>query len=667
MTPDSLAVCSRCSRLVTALVGLGALWLWGATEAAAQEIGGEPRVIVGGTPFGLTVVGSDAQATLFRLETADGRVLARGELGAGGSQEVDALIIDRRSELPIRAVFEETQSEISAPFVAGWFSLLPPLLAIVLALVFREVLISLFAGVWLGALALSGFNPFTAVWRVVDEFAVPALGDTSGQTQIVVFSLLLGGMVGVITRNGGTSGVVGMVVSWATTSRRGKLATWAAGLSVFFDDYANTLIVGTTMRPVTDRLKISREKLAYLVDATAAPVAAIVPISTWVGYEISLIGDGLRIAAEQPATSAAMAESLLSASPLSVFVQTIPYRFYPLLALFFVLLTSWTNRDFGPMAKAEDRAASGGGLSRPGALLATDVSTEALQPPAGVTERWWNAALPVLTVIAVVLGGLYATGRAAAGPGASLTAVFGEADPFATLLWGSLAGCIVAVVLSVGQRILSVQEAMGSLVSGMRAMMIAVIILVLAWSLGSVTEVLQTAQYLSGILNERIPLELLPALVFLTAAAISFATGTSWGTMAILLPLVIPLTVSLGGGTGFEAGGDYSILLGTISSVLAGAIFGDHCSPISDTTVLSSMASSCDHVDHVRTQLPYAVAVAAVAIPLGDIGTAYGLPVWAALAGGGLALYVLLRWGGRTVTDGSGGGLLPSPVEELSQ
>ncbi len=622
---------------------------WMPVHGAGQALEGAPRIIVGATPFDAVVVGRADEPTLYRVETSLGRVLAQGEIEPGGSDTLTGLVVQSRGELPIRAVFEESSSELVAPYVPGWFSLLPPLVAIFLALAFREVIVSLFAGVWLGALALEGFNPLTAAWRVVDEFAVPALGDTSGQTQIVVFSLLLGGMVGVITRNGGTRGIVASVAGWATTVRRGKLATWGAGMAIFFDDYANTLIVGNTMRPVTDGLRISREKLAYLVDATAAPVAALVPLSTWVGYEISLIGDGLRIAAEQT-TSPAVAESLLAVSPLTVFVQTIPYRFYPLMALFLVFLTSVTDRDIGPMAAAEARAASGGGLSRPGALLATDTADQALQPHEGMAERWWNAALPVLTVIIVVLWGLYATGRASAGPDASLTSVFGEADPFATLLWGSLAGCMVAAVLSVGQGILSLQETIGALMAGMRAMMIAVVILVLAWSLGSVTEVLQTAQYLSGVLSERLPIELLPAIVFLTAAAISFATGTSWGTMAILLPLVIPLAVSLGGaGGGLASGGQYSILLGVISSVLAGAIFGDHCSPISDTTVLSSMASSCDHVDHVRTQLPYAVLVAAITVPLGDVGTAYGVPVWVALGGSAVILFVILRGLGRPV------------------
>jgi Na+/H+ antiporter NhaC len=453
-------------------------------------------------------------------------------------------------------------------------------------------------------------------------------------------------MVGVISRNGGTLGIVRAVAPLARTARRGKLATWLAGMAIFFDDYANTLIVGNTMRPITDRLRISREKLAYLVDSTAAPVAALVPISTWVGYEISLIGDGLRIAAEQRPAEAA---SLLDVSPFAMFIETIPYLFYPLLALALVVLTSAMDRDFGPMADAERRASAGRGLFREGATLAADTTSESMQPKAGLAHRWWNAGLPVLTVVVVVLVGLYVTGRGGAGPDGSLMDVFGAADPFATLLWGSLAGCLVAVGLSLGQRALSLNESIEALVGGMRSMMIAMIILTLAWSLGAVTEAIGTAQFLSLLLSDRVAIELIPAIVFVTASAMAFATGTSWGTMAILLPVVIPLTVALGGPATHPDGHAAGILLSATASVLAGSIFGDHCSPISDTTVLSSTASACDHVDHVRTQLPYALVVAAIGIVLGNIGTAYGLPVWVALALGVLVLYGVLRVFGTDV------------------
>ncbi len=277
-----------------------------------------------------------------------------------------------------------------------------------------------------------------------------------------------------------------------------------------------------------------------------------------------------------------------------------------------------------------------------------DTGASEMESKEGVPQRWWNAALPVLTVVLVVLVGLYTSGRGAVGPDASLREIFGAADPFATLLWGSIAGCLVAFFLSLTQGLLTLTEAIESWLAGMKAMMIAVVILTLAWSLGAVTESLQTAQFLAGLLEGNLPVQWLPALVFATAAAMAFATGTSWGTMAIMIPLVIPLAVSLAGSTVFDGGAHYSILLGSISSVLAGAIFGDHCSPISDTTVLSSTAAGCDHLDHVRTQLPYALLVAGISIVLGDLGTAYGLPNWIALLGGAGILILVVRLAGRT-------------------
>ena len=616
--------------------------------AEAQELSEPPSVVLVGVPFQILVRGGTEPSAWYEVRTADGVVMTGGVVEAYESVSATDLVVTSRDQLPLTVLIGETTHEVNPTLTPGWFSIIPPLVAIVFALVFREVVTALFAGVWLGALMVADFNPIDGTWRLIDEFLVPTLADTDGgHTQIVVFSLLLGGMVGIIARNGGTLGIVEAVAPFARTARRGKIATWLAGLAIFFDDYANTLIVGNTMRPVTDRLKISREKLAYLVDSTAAPVAALVPISTWVGYEISLIGDGMRIAAEQ---NPAGAETLLAVSPFAIFVQTIPYLFYPLLALFFVLLTSAMDRDIGPMAQAEQRAASGGGLYRPGATLAADTSSKAMQPKEGLTHRWWNAAIPVLTVILVVLGGLYASGSASVGRDASLMDIFGAADPFATLLWGSLAGCLVGICLSLSQKLLSIEESIDAVVGGMRAMMVAMIILALAWSLGELTEAIGTAQFLSLLLSDRVAVQLIPVIVFVTSAAMAFATGTSWGTMAILLPVVIPLTVALGGFELYPGGASDGILLGAIGSVLAGSIFGDHCSPISDTTVLSSTASACDHVDHVRTQLPYAVGVGVVGMALGNIGTAYGLPPWIALVAGAGILYFALRMFGRKLT-----------------
>ncbi|MEZ4414294.1 MAG: Na+/H+ antiporter NhaC family protein [Gemmatimonadota bacterium] len=624
-----------------------------APAAAAQEVVDPPRTVLGGVPFTLHLQGGQTGPLEFEILDAAGSRLSSGTVQAGAQATTEPLRVSGRGQLPLEVQVGGVQTSVTPAYAPGWFSLIPPLIAIALALLLREVVSALFAGIWIGALVLTGFHPLSATGRLVDHFVVPQLGDVSdGKTTIVVFSMMLGGMVGLIAKNGGTRGIVEALEGLATSVRRGKLATWLAGLAIFFDDYANTLLVGNTMRPITDRLRISREKLAYIVDSTAAPVAAIVPISTWVGYEIGLIKGGLEIAAEQQrATDPAMAAEMLAANPFTVFLHTIPYLFYPLLALSFVLMTTLMNRDLGPMAVAERRAARGEGLHRAGAMLAADSHEGLLEPAPGTPLRWWNAAIPVLAVVLVVLLGLLMTGRAAVEPGAGLREVLAAADPFATLLWGALAGVLTAVALSMVQRLLTMSQAVEAWVSGVRSMMLAMVILVLAWSLGAVTEELGTAAYLASLLEGALPLSLIPAIVFVISGAMAFATGTSWATMAVMLPLVIPLTVALGGGTGFAGGTHHTVLLSAISSVLAGAIWGDHCSPISDTTVMSSMASACDHVDHVRTQLPYALLVGAVGLVLGDLGTAFGLPVWVALPAALLVLWGVLRTFGTPVTE----------------
>ena len=571
------------------------------------------------------------------------------------SLAIEGLQIDGRTELPLSIIAGDASSEapvatVSPKLFPGWTSLLPPILAIILALVFKEVVTSLFVGVWLGAFIFAGLNPITGTMRAIDTFITPVLVDYS-HAAILVFSFLLGGMVGVISKSGGTQGIVEAVRPLATTPRRAQLATYLSGLAIFFDDYANTLIVGNTMRPITDRMMVSREKLAYIVDSTAAPVAAIVFVSTWVGFEISLIGDGLAAAAAQSGTSPEVAEALGSANAFTIFIHSIPYLFYPLLALLMVGLIVFLQRDFGPMLEAERRASRGDGLYREGAMLMSEAGSHKMEPEEGAPLRWYNAVLPVLSVVLVVLFGLYFQGRSNLGRPGTIWEIFGEASAFDALLWGSLIGCIVAIALAVGQRILTVHQAIDGLVGGMRAMFLAGIILILAWSLGLVTEVLGTASYISGLLEGNLPAQLLPALVFVTAAAIAFATGTSWGTMGILLPIVIPLAVALGGTVDPAAGTAYVILLGSIDSVLAGAIFGDHCSPISDTSVMSWMASACDHVDLVRTQLPYALAVGLVGVVLGNIPTAYGFPVWLSLLLSAGFLFALLRFYGKKDFD----------------
>jgi Na+/H+ antiporter NhaC len=540
---------------------------------------------------------------------------------------------------------------MTIPVDPGWLSLLPPLLAIALALITREVVLSLFAGIWLAALLLMNYNPITATTHSLDTFILEPLTD-GDHVAIILFSLMLGGMVGVVTRSGGAQGIVEMLRPYATSRRRGQFFTWLSGLIIFFDDYANTLIRGNTLRPMTDELRISREKLAYIVDSVAAPIAVIAPISTWVGFEISRIGDSLNAAAVQatdPALQAQLAAG--AANPFNVFLHSIPYLFYPIFAMTLVLMIALTGREFGPMHTAESRAASGGGVFRPGARLAADVDGTLVGAAEGVPHRWYNALVPIAAVVLVALISLYITGRNALEDAApTIRNIIGEADPFRSLLWASFAGGLVAGVLAVAQRILTVKEALDSWVSGMRAMLLAMIILVLAWGLGAATTALGTGTYLAALLGDTLPLWALPPLVFIIAAATSFATGTSWGTMAILFPVVVPLAVAMGAGVGFAGGDDYTILLGSISSIMAGAVFGDHASPISDTTVISSMASACDHIDHVRTQLPYALLAAAVAILIGDLPTAlWGINPLISITLGLVVIWAVLRLVGRPI------------------
>ena len=510
----------------------------------------------------------------------------------------------------------------AAPDV-GWLALVPALLAIAAALAFRQVVVALFLGVWVGAWIVTGdlaTGWFTGLFATVQSYILPALAD-SDHAAILIFSMMIGGTVGLIQKNGGTAAIVDVVTRWARSAGRGQLATAILGVSVFFDDYANTLIVGGTMRPITDRLRISREKLAYLVDSTAAPVACLAFVTTWIGYEVGLIGDAV---AKLPGYEEAA---------YSIFLGSIPYSFYPILALFFVFTVTLTKRDFGPMLTAERRARQTGQLFRPGSTVeAAQAESELLEPPPDAPRRLVNALLPIGVLVVGVLVGLWITGRAAvveAGDAVTLRNVVGEANSYAAMMWASLASVVVAIVLSVGQRILTLDEALDAWFAGMRAMLLAVIILILAWSLSNVNDALGTADYLVSVLSDALDPGLVPAIVFVLAAFTAFATGSSWGTMGILMPLVIPLAWGVLAADGLHTSGDYThIIYSTVSAVLAGSVWGDHCSPISDTTILSSLASQCDHIDHVRTQLPYALTVGVVALLLGTLPTGYDAPWW---------------------------------------
>ena len=589
------------------------------------------------------------------------------------SAAVDApVLLDEAPAPPPEAVADPVEAdaeasvaaaEDDAPAGAGWLAILPALIAIVAALLFRQVIAALFAGVWLGAWIVSGdlaTGWFTGLFATVQVYVLAALAN-SDHAAIIIFTLMIGGTVGLIQKNGGTAAIVDVATKWARSAGRGQLATALLGTAVFFDDYANTLIVGGTMRPITDRLRVSREKLAYIVDSTAAPIACLALTTTWIGYEVGLIGtaiDGLPGYDE---------------GAYSVFLNSIPYSFYPILALLFVFLVAGTRRDFGPMLAAERRARETGQLYRPGSNAeAAEAEADATTPPEHAPRRLVNAVLPIGVLVAGVLLGLWITGLAelaqqgellalqraignaesfASGVSAVatlVTAVIGDANSYTAMMWASLASVLTALTLTVGQRILTLEEAIDAWYAGMRTMLLAVVILVLAWALANVNEALGTAEWLTAQLSGSLAPGFVPALVFLLAAATAFSTGSSWGTMGILMPLVIPLAWGVLAADGLHTTDEYHhIIYSTVSAVLAGAVWGDHCSPISDTTILSSLASSCDHIDHVRTQLPYALTTGGVALLLGTIPTGFNVPWWVMMPICALVLVGVIRFVGK--------------------
>lgn len=524
----------------------------------------------------------------------------------------------------------------------GWLSLVPPVLTIALALILRQVIPALFIGVWVGAWIWQGLDAgglWDSLLLTTDKFVLDALADRD-HVSIILFTLMIGGMVGIVSRNGGMQGIVDSIVHWTHNRRRGSLATATMGLAIFFDDYANTLVVGNTMKALTDRLHISRQKLAYIVDSTAAPVACVALVTTWIGYEVGLIADS--------------ADRLgITESAYSIFLNSILYSFYPLLAIGFVYAVAWTGKDFGPMLQAEIEAYNRRG-NKPVPEPETTVSAEDLEIdtpiPAvvGQPHRAINAVLPVAVLVVGVVVGLFVTGG---GEGKTLREIIGDADSYKALIWASLLSVVTAAGLSRLQGILKTSQIIDAWFVGLRSMLYALIILVLAWALSSVTEQLGTAQYLVRLLGDAIPVAVIPTIIFLLSAATAFSTGSSWGAMGILMPLVLPLTWAVMTMAPGGAEAHMYILYSAVACVLCGSVWGDHCSPISDTTILSSMASGCDHVEHVRTQLPYALSVGSVALICGTLLTGYGFPWWASLMLSAGLLWGLLQLAGQRSKD----------------
>ena len=515
--------------------------------------------------------------------------------------------------------------------IPGWISIAPPLLAIFIALILRNVIPALIAGIWLGATVLRSFTPMGIFQGLLDGFQIYVVKALSNEDHaaIILFSMMIGGMVGIITRNGGMNSIVMLLVSRAKTAIGGQVSVWLMGLMIFFDDYSNTLVVGNTARPLTDHLKISREKLAYIVDSTAAPVVCIALITTWIGYEVGLIDQALKGIPE------------LTEPAYTVFLHSIPYSFYPILAIIFVFTVARTGKDMGPMYHAEVRARQGQ-VSPVNTLDTPAIQGDNLEMKVGVKMRAMNAFIPILVLIFSLLAGLYVTGE-----GDSMTDIIGSADSYTAMLWASLLGAMTAAIMTISQKILTTHETVDAWFGGVRAMLFAMIILILAWALSDISMALNTADYLVSILADSLPAEMVPVTVFVLSAITAFTTGTSWGTLGILMPLVVPLCWAVMQVNGIADAAHMHILYSAIACNLAGAVWGDHCSPISDTTVLSSMASGCDHIEHVRTQMPYALLVGSVAIAVGTIPGAYGVPPIVSIIAGALILAAVLGYFGR--------------------
>lgn len=528
----------------------------------------------------------------------------------------------------------------------GILTLLPPLVAIALAFITKETILSLFIGVFVGEFMVS-VNDLNIVSSVINAFLamgsqiISCMADP-WNAGIILQCLLIGGIIQLVTKMGGAKALADEFAKRADTPRKAQLFTELLGLCVFFDDYANSLIVGPIMRPVMDKLHVSREKLAFVVDATAAPVAGIAIISTWIGLELSLITQGF--------------ESIgMHVSGFGIFLQTIPFRFYNILILIFIVISALTYYEFGPMKEAEKKARARKESEPVESLAAT--SFDDVKPVEGIKLSVWNAIIPIGVLIIGALIAFYWSGYTTILGGEdkalitlmqnsplSFQGIFealSQSDASVALFQAALLASIVAIVMAVLQKIMTIEEAISEWVGGMKTIVITGVILLLAWSLGGVIGDLGTADYLVGVLADTIPIFILPTLIFVLGALISFATGTSYGTMSILMPLTIPLAWAVNPEMGF--------VIVCTSGVLTGAIFGDHCSPISDTTILSSMGTSCNHIAHVSTQIYYAIFVAVIAIVFGYIPAGFGIQWYISIPVAIVAMYVGLRLLGEKV------------------
>lgn len=457
---------------------------------------------------------------------------------------------------------------------ATFWSLVPPLVAIILALITKEVYSSLFVGIVTAALFYSNFNLVTAYTTMFSDGFISSLADDSN-VGILIFLIVLGTIVILMNKAGG-SAAYGKWAQEKIKTRKGTLfATFGLGVLIFVDDYFNCLTVGSVMRPVTDKHNVSRAKLAYLIDATAAPICMIAPISSW---------------------AAAVAGVVEGYDGLDLFIRAIPYNLYSLLTIATILLITYFDIDFGPMKKHEENAKKGD-LFTSGEKVADDEAFQAISEKGKVIDL----ALPVIVLIGCCIIGMIYTGGFFEGE--SFVNAFANCNSSLGLSMGSSAALLFTIAFYLCRRVLSFKDCMAAFPEGFKAMVGPILILTFAWTLSGLTKLLGAPQYVSGIFEGSAAnfISILPAIVFLVAIFLAFSTGTSWGTFGILLPIIVSIENL-----------PQELLIITIAACLAGAVCGDHCSPISDTTIMASAGARCDHINHVSTQLPYVIMVAAV-------------------------------------------------------
>nr|WP_227410856.1 Na+/H+ antiporter NhaC family protein [Thermosphaera aggregans] len=502
------------------------------------------------------------------------------------------------------------------------FPLLPPLLAIVLAIYTQQVLPALFAGIWIAALMVYGYNPLSATIETWN-WIVSSITDSWNAT-ILVFDFLIGAMVALLYASGSMHSIAEAIGKRIRSARTASIMTSLLGIIVFFDDYSNTIVVGNSMRPLTDKHRVSREFLSYIVDSTAAPVAGLMLVSTWIGYEVQQINGALDVLKDQ--FEQGVIPAIPDVSGYGLWLSAVPYHFYSILALILVFLIAATRRHFGPMLKAEHRALTEGKVLRDGAQPLLPTESVLGEAPREKRASYTVFIASIIGLIIVTLIGLWYTGATAIIVENKLNVAWWEigfidalmnADAATALLWGSFTGFLIAFAGAMYSRVLTFRKSMEFTLKGMYLMVYANAILVLAWTIKTATQSLGTADYVvTQAVSANIPALLVPLIIFLISMFISYTTGTSWSTFALVMPIAVPLAWQIALMQYNDINLAYMLAAASVGAVFGGGIYGDHVSPISDTTIMSSMFSGSDHIDHVTTQMPYGTFAAGVSLIL---------------------------------------------------